>query len=384
MEPLYTQAELEQVEAYQAPHYVAAALDLALWPVLLIVAARFLTRPLWALADRARGRVRSAVMTRVWGDDGWLPTLLFALGFFGFFALLSLPQEIWLGYVHEKAFGLSTQSASSFVVDQLKATLVLAASVSALALGLFGLARKTRHWWWMVALAASVVLVVSIALDPFKSKLYVDQHPLEAGPLRTRLTAMLGEARIPFGDIVVVETGEKSVRVQAAFAGSGPTRTILLTDTLLAAMSEDEILAAVAHEAGHVDEPKWPGRILTPLGVVALLLFIEWLFRRSVERQWFGITTRGDVRVLPLIVLTFDLAVMAVTPVTAALSRQREREADDFAVKLTKQPRALASLLTRVGRINRVDPNPPRWYVWSGVTHPTIPERVERALTQQP
>ena len=29
-----------------------------------------------------------------------------------------------------------------------------------------------------------------------------------------------------------------------------------------------------------------------------------------------------------------------------------------------------------LGRINKVDPDPPRWYVLSGVSHPTILQRV--------
>ncbi|HEY0880874.1 MAG TPA: M48 family metalloprotease, partial [Archangium sp.] len=334
------------------------------------------TVPLHRLAVRWAAPLRSRVMERVWNGPGWSTTWLFTLLLFGVFSALSLPVDLWFGFVHEQRFGMSTQSLASFLWDALKGQLVLVVAASALALGLFGVARKTRHWWWLVGIAAALVLVLSTALDPYRARLYVDQAPLPAGALRTRLTTMLAKADVPFSDILVVKTGVKTVRVQAAFAGTGPTRTILLTDTLLAKMSEDQIVAAVAHEAGHVSESRWVGRVLSPLALFALLGFIEWLFRRSAARGWFGITERGDVRVLPVVLLVFDLAVGLVTPLSAAVSRERESAADRYAVALTSNPDALASLMIELGRINKIDPDPPRWYVLSGVTHPTVPERV--------
>lgn len=383
MEPLYTASQLAEVQAYHAPIYTAALVDLIAWPLLLIGTALFLTRPFHALASRWAKQVNVPALDRVWKGPEWAVTIFFALLLFGFFVGVNIPIDVWFGYVREHEFGLSNETFAAFLFDGLKHQLILVVAVTALAFGLFGLARRTPYWWLMVAIATSLALVVSTAIDPYRSRLYVDQTSLPEGSLRQRLTMMLDGASIPFSDIFVVHTGAKSVRVQAAFAGTGPTRTILLSDTLLDTMSEDEVVAAVAHEAGHVSESRWPGRILSPLAVFALMYFLEWLFRRSSQRGWFGITTRGDVRVLPLLVLTFDLATTIVTPVSAALSRGRELAADQFALKLTGDGTSLVSLLVKLGRINKVDPDPPRWYVLSGVSHPTISQRVEALRAAQ-
>lgn len=376
MEPLYTASELEEVHAYHAPVYTAALVDLVLAPIVLIGTARYLTRPLHGLASRWGARLSVPALERVWRGKDWASTVLFALLYFGFFSLLTLPMGLWFGYFREREFGLSHESLGSFLFDGLKAQAVLMVSVTALGFGLFGLARRTRRWWWLVALATSAAMVASVAIDPYRARLYYEQAPLPAGTLRTRLATMLAQASIPYSEIYVVRTGTKSVRVQAAFAGTGPTRSILLTDTLLQAMSEAEIAAAVAHEAGHVSESRWPGRVLSPLAVFLLLAWVEWLFRRSAERGWFGITERGDVRVLPLLVLTFDLTAMVVTPLSAAITRERESAADLYALTMTGDGAALSSLLLKVGKINKIDPAPPRWYVLSGVSHPTVLERV--------
>ena len=299
MEPLFTADQLAEVRAYHAPFYTSALVDLIAGPFLLITTTLFLTRPFHALASRWGKRVNSEVLTRMWRGPEWAEAILFSLLLFGFFSAVSLPINLWFGYVHEHQYGLSNESLGAFLFDGLKSQVIMVLSVTALAFGLFGIARRTKHWWWMVGIATSLALVVSTAIDPYRSRLYVDQTSLSPGSLRTKLTVMLESASIPFSDIYVVHTGTKSVRVQAAFAGTGPTRSILLSDTLIERMTEREVIAAVAHEAGHVSESRWPGRILSPLAVFALLAYVEWLFRRSTGRGWFGITTRGDVRVLP-------------------------------------------------------------------------------------
>jgi STE24 endopeptidase len=169
------------------------------------------------------------------------------------------------------------------------------------------------------------------------------------------------------------------VRVQAYFAGNGATRTIVLNDALLKNMTDDEVLAAVAHEAGHVREPRWPARVLSAVALFAFLGLVEWLFRRSAKRGWFGISERADIRTLPLILLVFDLSMSAAGPVSGWVSRRREWAADRFALELTRDPASFSSMLVKAARVNKMDPQPPRWLVLKGLSHPPIGERIEFA-----
>lgn len=357
MEPIYSPAELAEVAAYHAPIYLSTAVDTVVWPALVTLFALFFPR---AWTPRA----------------ALLFPLRFTLTYFLALALLYLPLDVWLGYVREREFGLSTQSVGAFLWDELKSWALYVASISALAVGVFGLAKRTKHWWWLVALASSLALIGSIALDPYKGRLYVDQTPLPEGELREGLTKLLARAEVPFADILVVHTSVKSVRVGAAFAGSGPTRTILLSDTLLQQMTPAEISAAVAHEAGHVRETRWAGRVLSVLALFGLLGFWEWLFRAAARRRWYGITERGDVRVLPALMLGFTLVLLVGGPISGAVSRRRELAADAYALQLTHDAPAFVSLLRKLTRINKDDPAPPRWFVLSGVSHPSVTERI--------
>lgn len=382
MEPIYTAEQLAEVKAYHQPRYVVSFIDFLVTPLVLLVMVRFATRPMWRVAERAGARIEAwgvapvKVATKLWNGSGWAAALVFALLFFGLYTLLDLPADIWFGYFHEHAYKLSRASPLVFVTDMLKGKLLFAAAVGSLVFGLFGLARRTERWWWLLGVTASALMLVSTAIDPYRNRLYVDQTPLPAGSLRERITGLMAKADIDFRDVLVEHTASRTVRLQAYFAGTGPTRTIVLNDSLLAGLSEDEILASVAHEAGHVNEPRWPGRLASALVLIGFLFLVERLFRVAAARQWFGITERADVRTLPLVVLGFTLGLMLGNPVSGAISREREYAADRYALTLTHDPEAFRAMLVKAARTNKMDPEPPRWAVWRGMSHPPIGERV--------
>jgi len=290
--------------------------------------------------------------------------------------LISLPADLWFGWFHEHEHGMSRTTPGVFAVDMAKAWALEIAAVSALVLGVFGLARRFRSWWLIVGAVGAAGLWTSALVDPYRNQVYVDQHPLAEGPLKQAIAALMARAGIEFSEVRVEETSSRTVRLQAYFAGSGPTQTIVLNDALLSELTEAEVLAAVAHEAGHVGEPRWPRLIMSALALLGWLGAIEWLFRRSAARGWFGVGERADVRTLPLLLLVFDLAMTVASPISAAVSRTAETKADAYAVSLTQDPDTFASVLTKAARINKMDPSPPPWIrLWQ--SHPPIAERLE-------
>lgn len=382
--PIFTAAELAEVKAYHAPRYTFDAVDTLVWPLLLVLVVRFVTAPLYRLAVRLTTRWRSTVLDRVWKGPGWGPTIAFALLLFALFSVVTMPSDVWFGFVREHQYGLSTASAWVYALDSFKAHLVTALAVLSLAFGLFGLARRLRHWWWVMGLVASLVMSASAAIDPYRSRLYIDQKPLPEGTLRTQILALVEKANVEVADVLVDETLTRTVRLQAYFAGTGPTRTIVLNDALLKNLTEDEVLAAVAHESGHVHESRWPARLLSALALFAFLGLVEWIFRRSAKRGWFGITERADIRTLPLILLLFDLSMTLGGPVSGWVSRRREWAADRYAMELTHDPDAFASMLVKATRVNKMDPEPPRWVVLAGLSHPPVGERIAFARRFMP
>jgi STE24 endopeptidase len=391
VEPIFTATELAEVKTYHAPKYAYSMLNTILGPLVLLLMLRFVVRPLWSLSNRLGSAFETGAAARVglqrlaaaaetlWRGPGWASALVFSLLFFELYGLVDVPVEIWFGYVHEHAHGLARMAFGTFLLDMLKGHLVFVVALGALVFGLFGLARRTPHWWWLLGVAAAMLMVVSTALDPFRNRLYVEQTSLEPGELRKRIVALLNKAGVEFRDVVIEHTASRTVRVQAYFAGTGVTRTIVLNDSLIATFSTDEILASVAHEAGHVNE----SRVLSRLGSSCVLLVFLWaierLFRWSATHRWFGIQNRADVRTLPLIVLFFATGLLVGNPVSGAFSRQRELAADQYGIRLTGDAPAFRSMLRKAARVNKMDPDPPRWVVIKGISHPPIAQRIALA-----
>lgn len=391
MEPLFTPEQLAEIHAYHLPYYVRAAVDPFAKMLLLALLLGVLVGPLfrWATTaagglERGLGFLRTApvsraffrAMDRLWGETGWGAAVIFALMTDLFVKLIYTPVDVWFAYTLEHRYGMSNYTPAAFAWDLFKGHLMGAFAIAALVIGMYGLARRTRHWWWILGVPVALLMLVSAALDPYRSRLYFEQQPLPPGALRTRITELMTQADIPFSDVLVEKTSVASRRLQAYFAGQGPTRTIVLNDVIIQELSEEEVLAAVAHEAGHIHEPKWPGRIASSLALVALLFAIDRLLRRASARGWFGTTRFADIRTLPLLSLILFVVSLVGGPIAGTFSREREREADRFALRLTHDTEAFRRMLVKAARVNKMDPEPPRWVVLKGMSHPPIAERL--------
>lgn len=392
MEPIFTPEQLAELKAYHLPYYLRSAVSPLLTLGLLALALGPLNKPFFrlsrAVAAWLNGRfafLRTApvsraffrVMDRLWGEPGWGAAIFFALCVDLSFKLVQLPLNFYFDYIREHRYGMSAYTPLTYTVDVLKGSLAGAVSLCALVLGLYGLARfLPRRWWLVLGVPVSLLMLVSSAIDPYRGRLFFEQTPLEAGPLRTRLTELMARAEVSFADVVVEKTSVASKRMQAYFAGQGPTRTIVLNDVILQSLTAEEILAAVAHEAGHAHESPWPSRLASSAAMLAFLFAVHQLLRLAAARGWFGATRFADIRTLPLLWLLLFTVMTGSAPISAAFSREREREADRYALRLTKDPATFRRMLVKAARVNKLDPEPPRWFVLKGMTHPPIGERI--------
>src|SRR5439155_12865070 len=109
----------------------------------------------------------------------------------------------------------------------------------------------------------------------------------------------------------------------------------------------------------------------------AFLFAVDRLLRWVARRGYWGVAEPADVRALPLVMLMFSLGGLLASRVSAAFSRERERQADLYGLRLTEGPDAFARMLVKAARVNKSDPDPPRWIVLMGRSHPSTRERLE-------
>src|SRR5204863_4438149 len=143
----------------------------------------------------------------------------------------------------------------------------------------------------------------------------------------------------------------KTKKANAALTGIAGTRRILVSDTMLADYSEDEIEVVLAHElAHHVHGDIWKGLIFE-----SALILAGFFAGARVLGAWVdaaGLRGPSDVAGLPLLVLTAGAVSLVMVPAAHAMSRHYERRADRFALKLTRNPAAFISAMRRLAAQN--------------------------------
>ncbi len=294
--------------------------------------------------------------------------------------VVALPLAYYRGFILERRFGLSRQSAGSWLRHHLKVlglTLVLAAVAACFT---YAALDAWPRWWWMAAWSAfffgSVVLAQAapVVLLPFLFTLV----PLSRVELRDRLTSLATRARTAVLGVHEWRMSDRTRRAQAALVGIGPTRRILISDTLLSGYSDDEIEVILAHELGHhVRHDVWRGLI----GEALLALGGFYAAHRMLMAGGpaLGLSGPADVAGLPVLLLTAGILSGITIPAANALSRWIERRADRFALELTRNPDAFVAAMRRLAAQNLAEERPSAFALGFFYTHPPVADRIRLA-----
>jgi STE24 endopeptidase len=298
---------------------------------------------------------------------------------------LTLPLAFYGGFLLERRYGLSAETARMWVTTHTKAAIVALLLAMAAAETIYWSMRNwPRTWWLASAVLFTVATAVLARVTPtLLLPIFYRFKPLERESLRARLAALSARAGLPVLGAYEWGLGDKSRRANAALVGAGATRRILLSDTLLADYSEDEIEVILAHEmAHHVHHDILKGIALQ----FALLVAALGAAAIALQRFWpaAGLREPTDVAGLPLLLLAAGAVLVALTPAVNALSRRNERRADRYALALTQQPAPFVSAMRRLAAQNLAEENPPTAALWFFHSHPPVEERIAAAVNFQP
>ncbi|XVU27300.1 M48 family metallopeptidase [Actinoplanes sp. CA-054009] len=295
--------------------------------------------------------------------------------------IVTLPFAAWRRTVLVE-YGISTQTWGAWTVDLLKSWAV-GAVIGGLALaGFFTVTHFAPRWWWAIGAvgAAGLVVLLSFVLPVLVEPVFNKFTPMADGPLRTSLMQLAERDGVPVKDVLVADASRRTRAVNAYVSGIGPTRRIVVYDTMLTEATPDEVVSVTAHELGHAkDGDVLTGTILGALGaavaVIALYLLGSW--------QWLldraGVDSIGEPRAIALLLAMVTLAGLVSGPAQAFVSRRVEARADTHALDLTGDAATFEAMQRRLGTVNLSDPDPPAWEHTLFASHPSTVERMAAA-----
>jgi STE24 endopeptidase len=295
-----------------------------------------------------------------------------------------LPLTVYQGFIVPHQFELTDQSLPSWLADFGKAiavNVIIGAPIAAVSL--FAI-RRFRRWWFVLWLGSIPLIILGVIATPLIiDPLFNKFEPLKDPILRRDLLDEAARAGIEGSRLYQVNKSKQTKTMNAYMTGLGPSKRIVLYDTLLAKLDHDEIIATMGHEMGHyVLNHLWKG-IAFAIAVSFAGFFLAQIIYERGLRRW-GITDRADPAALPWLLLVASVLTFAISPIDSGFSRYIEHEADKFGLDLTHLNEATASSFVKFAEDGKVDPNPPRFIEWWRYSHPAVQRRIDFALQYRP
>jgi STE24 endopeptidase len=312
-----------------------------------------------------------------------LPVVWTGLLFFGMigfvFYVLDLPFDYFRTFVIEERYGFNRSTFRLWLTDHVKAGLLSVLLLGPVLGAILWVIQSFPDTWWLLALAiVSGFQIVLMVLYPILiAPLFNRFEPLKNSSLAERLKDLLERAGVRIKEISQMDAGRRSQHTNAYFTGLGKTKRVVLFDTLIHRHTHEEILAVLAHEAGH-----FMGKHLIKQWFVfsTSMLIVLYLTSRLIDwptlHSTFAFDGPRPYVGLLLIGIFWQKAGFFIIPFYMALTRHWEREADRFAVHIMNEPGPFVTALKRMAADNLSNLAPHPVYVWFNATHPPLAQRI--------
>ena len=288
-------------------------------------------------------------------------------------SMIGFVKGFWL----EHHYGLSRMTFWRWILDQIKG-IALSATLAILGAELvYWMLRNWPQYWWAVcaALFAAFFILLAHLAPVLLFPIFFKFKPLEDAALAARLEEFSKRAGTRVRGVFEWKLGEKTKKANAALMGSGRTRRIILSDTLLENFDPDEIEAVLAHEFGHHVR----GHILKGMLVQTATTFAGFYLAARALNLWsasFGLEGPADFANLPLLILVSVGLSLILLPAMSAFSRRMEWQADSYALMMIRDKAAFISSMEKLAEINLGERRPPAWIEFIFHSHPSIDRRI--------
>ncbi len=313
----------------------------------------------------------------------WAGLIFFAVpGFIG--AVADLPFEYYQLFKIEEKYGFNTLTRKTWLMDLLKSLLItLFIGVFLLSLLLLMVRYAGSSWWvWAWLIFFGFQILITMIYPTVIAPIFNRFIPLEKGELLEGIRRLAEKEGFAIKGVFQMDAGKRSRHTNAYLSGFGKTKRIVLFDTLLEAHDDDEILAVLSHEIGHFKRNHIKKQVFI-MGLFSLVLFylISWMISWAPIYHAFGFSGMPVYAGLFLVAVFWEPLGFFLSPVSMALSRRFEREADRFAFNTMETEQPLVNALKKMAKENLSNLRPHPLYVCFNHSHPPLLERI-RALEE--
>jgi STE24 endopeptidase len=333
-----------------------------------------------------------------YGWAGWLDTLLrrytnhyillplvFVFVLIILSSIISIPFDWYDTFVIEEKFGFNKTTPRTFVLDELKSFALAVILVGVLLTCMVAVYEYVQDWFWLLAWIVSSAFSLTLAFfySEWIVPIFNKQTPLEEGELRSAIEAFTQKAAFPIQNIYIIDGSKRSTKSNAYFTGFGKKKRIVLYDTLIDDLTNEEIVAVLAHEIGHYKKKHVMSGLAISLAVTGLTF---WLFSFFIDNPLLAYAMGGTEPSFHLNMAAFSLLYIPLDDITHflmnCLSRRHEYEADNFTERHGAGD-ALISALKKTCSKSLANLTPHPLVVFICYSHPTLLQRIHNIQQQR-
>lgn len=341
--------------------------ETALDSLLLVV---FLFGDLLPLYDRWTTSLTSSFL---------LQGLLFFLALFLSQSVIDIPFSLYRTFRLEARYGFNTMTLRLWISDFFKSLAISLVLLSLLLGGALLLMEwSPRYWWLWVWLFFALFTLFMMYLSPILIEpLFFKVEPIADPELESEIRDLAHRAGLEAKKVQQVDASRRSTHSNAYFTGIGKVKRIVLFDTLLEQMSRGEVLAVLAHEIGHWKKGHIFKRIFLTEAVALVVCYLSFrLLEWGGLPGLIGLSSASFPAQLMILSFLGSLVTFPLTPLSSAISRRHEREADRFGAALCGNAEDLATSLIKLTKENLGNLHPHPLYARFYYSHPPTVERV--------
>lgn len=318
------------------------------------------------------------------GSFLWSGVLFFLIILYAETAV-DIPFSLYRNFAIENKYGFNTMTFRTWVTDLFKSLAVSIILGTVVVLSALAIIRSSPQWWWLwvwlffLAFGIFMMYISPYVIEP----LFFKFEPLKVEGLEERIRSLMERAGLRVSRVFQVDASRRSRHSNAYFTGIGRVKRIVLFDTLLGQMGQDEVLAVLAHEVGHWKKRHVLKRIVMSEASAFIGLFLSYhLLAWEGLPHLIGLEHASFYAQMVILGFLGSLVTFPFTPLFSFLSRKDEYAADRFASELTGTPGAMASALVKLSRENLSNLHPHPLYAKFYYSHPPVVERI-RSLRRQ-
>lgn len=311
--------------------------------------------------------------------------------------VLSLPVALY-GHHLQVQYGLSVQGWGSWFWDWTKGELLGTAIGTLLVWGLYALLRRSPTRWWFYGWLASIPVVLLLI---FIGPMFIDPLFNTFSPLEARQPALVPELEkvMARGGLAIerarmfeMQASDKVTTYNAYVTGIGASKRVVVWDNTSRDLTIPETTFVFGHEQGHyVLNHVWWSIGLAIAGLLLQLYLAGRVLGGLLTRygsRW-GVRGIDDWASLPVLLLLLSVFGQVTQPVSAAVSRSFEHQADIYGLEaihgLTPESAQVAArAFQKLGEKALSYPTPHPLLVFWAYSHPPIPDRLRFAAGYAP